>query len=136
MVGIDSRLREVLYEALKRTKKDFTVTEGLRTRARQRKLFEKGATKTLNSRHLTGHAVDIYPFPIPRDIRKLKFEDFYPVADAMIEAAKEVGVAIRWGGNWRVPDVRVWEAGAQKLLESYPGDFYDLPHFEIPRGFE
>ena len=39
---------------------DFRVTEGLRTPERQRQLKRQGATRTLNSRHITGHAVDIY----------------------------------------------------------------------------
>ncbi|MFM7012456.1 MAG: M15 family metallopeptidase, partial [Betaproteobacteria bacterium] len=60
--GIHPDLRKVMDRAIELTPIDFAVTEGLRTEARQKELVAIGASKTLRSRHLTGHAVDIAPF--------------------------------------------------------------------------
>jgi hypothetical protein len=60
--GVHPDLVRVMHRAIAITEVDFTVIEGLRTRERQKKLVEKGASTTMNSRHLTGHAVDIVPF--------------------------------------------------------------------------
>lgn len=57
--GVHPHLVEIMHEAIKTTHIDFTVLEGLRSTDRQRKLVKSGASKTMNSRHLTGHAVDI-----------------------------------------------------------------------------
>jgi len=59
--GIHPDLRRVMDRALQESPIDFTVIEGLRTEARQRELVAKGASKTMNSRHITGHAVDLMP---------------------------------------------------------------------------
>ncbi len=69
----------------------------------------EGKTKTLSSRHITGHAVDLAPWPISWD-----WDEFYPIADAMKQAADDLGVAIVWGGDWK----------------SFP----DAPHFQLDRG--
>jgi peptidoglycan LD-endopeptidase CwlK len=88
-------------------KADFLVTEGLRTIERQKMLKAGGKSKTLNSRHLTGHAVDLcdcdgcYDKP-----------DLTKIAAAMKDAAEELGVDIEWGGDWK---------GA-----------WDMPHFQLP----
>ncbi len=54
--GVHPDLVKVVERAIEITKQDFVVIEGLRSEARQRELLAKGATRTLNSRHLTGHA--------------------------------------------------------------------------------
>ena len=59
--GVHSDLVAVVELAIIMPPVDFTVIEGLRTPERQRQLYKAGATKTLNSRHLTGHAVDLAP---------------------------------------------------------------------------
>ena len=74
---------------------DFTVIEGIRSLERQEKLVVSGASKTMNSRHLTGHAVDIIPYPVSWD-----WPLYYPIADAMKSAAKELNVDLEWGGDW------------------------------------
>jgi peptidoglycan LD-endopeptidase CwlK len=108
--GVHPDLVAVVERAIKITHVDFTVLEGLRSRDRQRELVAKGASKTMNSRHLTGHAVDLAPWPIDwNDLSRFKL-----VADAMKQASEELGVPVIWGGDWRT--------------------FYDGPHFEIPRG--
>lgn len=128
LYGVHPDLVAVVQRAIEITEQDFTVLEGLRTVERQQQLYNTGKSKTMNSRHLTGHAVDLAPWPITWD-----WDHFYPIADAVTQACKEVDVPIRWGGNWRVKDLREWEGTAEELVEAYDGKFYDLPHFEIPR---
>ena len=103
--GVHTDLQRVVERAIEITDKDFTVIEGLRSKSRQRKLVNDGKSKTMNSRHLTGHAVDIAPWPISWD-----WDEFYPIADAMKEAADELGVDLEWGGDWKsFPDAPHWQ---------------------------
>jgi peptidoglycan L-alanyl-D-glutamate endopeptidase CwlK len=106
-------LRAVVEKAIQDTEVDFTVLEGFRTLERQKKLVEAGSSWTMNSRHLTGHAVDLgawvdgqvdWSWPL-----------YYKIADAMKKAAEELNVSIVWGGDW----VSV----------------KDGPHFELDREF-
>lgn len=110
LVGVHADLVRVVEHAITLTKIDFTVLEGLRTIERQRELLEAGASQTLNSRHLTGHAVDLgalvngelrWDWPLSR-----------LVAEAMKESAKQLNVPLEWGGDWR--------------------KFKDGPHFQLP----
>jgi peptidoglycan LD-endopeptidase CwlK len=128
--GVHPDLVAVVKRAIEISEQDFSVTEGIRHIERQRMLVATGKSTTMNSRHLTGHAVDLVPYPVSWD-----WEHFYPIADAVILAAKEVDVPIRWGGNWQVNDVRQWDGSALELRQSYTGEFNDGPHIEIPRGF-
>lgn len=103
--GVHPDLVAVVKRAIEITEQDFSVIEGIRNINRQRELYRKGATKTLNSRHLTGHAVDIAPWPISWD-----WEYFYPIADAMKQAAEELEVDLEWGGDWKsFPDAPHWQ---------------------------
>jgi len=103
--GVHTDLQRVVERAIEITDKDFTVIEGLRDIERQRELVNTGKSTTMNSRHLTGHAVDIAPWPISWD-----WDEFYPIADAMKEAADELGVALEWGGDWKsFPDAPHWQ---------------------------
>ena len=120
----------VVKRAIQITEQDFSVIEGVRNINRQCELVAKGASTTMNSRHLTGHAVDLAPYPVSWD-----WEYFYPIADAMITSCKELDVPLRWGGNWQVMDVREWQGTARELGESYTGNFSDGPHLEIPRDY-
>lgn len=108
--GVHPDLVAVVKLAIKKTPIDFTVLEGLRSKERQRRLVNSGASKTMNSRHLTGHAVDIAPL----DEGKVSWAwpHYYPLADAVKEAAEELGVSIEWGGDWRT--------------------FKDGPHWQLP----
>lgn len=107
--GVHPDLVAVVERAIQITEVDFTVLEGLRSRDRQKELFAKGASKTMNSRHLTGHAVDLAPWPIDWD----DLSRFKLVADAMKQASEELDVPVIWGGDWRT--------------------FYDGPHYELDR---
>lgn len=128
--GVHPDLIAVVKRAIQITEQDFSVIEGVRNINRQRELVAKGASQTMNSRHLTGHAVDLAPYPVSWD-----WEYFYPIADAMITSCKELDIPLRWGGNWAVKDLRDWEGNARELNHSYTGSFADGPHLEIPRGF-
>ena len=126
--GVHPDMVAVVKRAIELSEQDFSVLEGIRHINRQRELVKTGKSTTMNSRHLTGHAVDLVPYPV-----SWEFEDFYPIADAVIQAAKDCDVAVRWGGNWRVRDLREWEGTAEGLVKAYTGKFYDLPHFELPK---
>lgn len=93
--GVNPDLVAVVKRAIQITEVDFTVIEGLRSRERQKQLVAKGASKTMNSRHLTGHAVDIAPYPI-----SWEKEDFIPVVEAMKQAAEDLGIEVVHGHDW------------------------------------
>lgn len=120
LVGVHPDLVKVVKLAITRTPFDFTVLEGVRTREKQEEYVRKGTSKTMNSRHLTGHAVDIAPL-IGGQIPWNDKSKFNTIADLMLACAKELGIAIRWGGDWN-------ENGDWKDEK-----FYDGPHFELRR---
>lgn len=109
--GVHKDLVQVVKLAIELTEVDFGVTEGMRTIERQRELFAKGASKTMNSRHLTGHAVDLVAY-IGSEVR-WDWPLYNKIADAMKRAANSMGVPIVWGGDWK--------------------SFKDGPHFELDR---
>lgn len=96
--GVHQDLVRVVENAIGLTTVDFVVLEGLRTIERQRNLLAAGASQTLNSRHLTGHAVDLgalvdgqvdWSWPL-----------YHKIAEAMKRAADLEDVPIEWGGDW------------------------------------
>lgn len=108
LVGVDPRLVAVVEYAIQHTAVDFTVVEGKRTKERQAELVKKGASKTMNSRHLTGHAVDLAPW-IDGKI-SWAWADFYTLAPHVKAAATAVKCPIEWGGNWTsFPDGPHWQ---------------------------
>ena len=90
--GVNPDLQDVIQRAIEITERDFTVIEGVRNIDRQRELVKTGKSTTMNSRHLTGHAVDIAPWPI-----SWEWEDFDPIEKAMKKAAKELKVSMDSG---------------------------------------
>lgn len=129
--GVNNNLVKVVKRAIEITPIDFMVVEGVRTKERQRQLVAKGASKTMNSRHLTGHAIDIAP--VVNGQVSWDFNDYYPLAKAMAQAATELGVKVRWGGAWTTITNK---AGTpQDWVKAYRaggGRFLDGPHFELP----
>lgn len=109
--GVHADLVRVVELAIKKTSVDFAVIEGLRNPKRQRELVAAGASKTLNSRHLTGHAVDLAAY-VDGGLR-WDWPLYHKIAAAMKAAAAELHIPIVWGGDW----------------ESFP----DGPHFELSR---
>lgn len=97
--GVHPDIVKVVRRAIEITDVDFTVLEGVRTTTRQRKLFTSGASKTMNSRHLSGHAVDLGAW-VGGKVR-WDWPLYYKIADAVKQAAQDVGVSIEWGGDWR-----------------------------------
>lgn len=110
--GVHPDLIKVVELAIDLTEVDFVVTEGIRSLERQKQLVAAGASKTMKSRHLTGHAVDLAAL-VNGSIR-WDWPLYHKLADAMKEAAKHLGIAIEWGGDWK--------------------GFPDGPHFELSRS--
>lgn len=110
--GVHPDLVKVVRLAAAISPTRFEVIEGLRTPARQAELVKAGASKTLNSRHLTGHAVDLAAL-VSGTIR-WDWPLYSRLAMEVKEAARDLGVPIEWGGDWRT--------------------FKDGPHFQLPRS--
>ena len=111
--GIHPDLRRVVDRALQDSPLDFVVIEGLRTKERQKQLVASGASKTMNSRHITGHAVDLVPIG-PNGKAAFDWPLYDRLGPAVKEAAAKEGVQIVWGGDW--------------------SSFRDGPHFELHRS--
>ena len=58
--GVHQDLVSIMVEAISTSKVDFGISEGLRTKDRQKELVREGKSQTMNSSHLTGHAGDIF----------------------------------------------------------------------------
>ena len=108
--GVHPDLVKVVHRAIEVTLVDFVVIEGLRTKERQAELYKAGASTTMNSRHLTGHAVDLAAW-----VGAIRWDWplYTKIAEAMKYAAKELDIALIWGGDWV--------------------SFKDGPHFELDR---
>ncbi len=107
--GVHPDMVAVVKLAITITEQDFTVIEGIRNINRQRELYKAGKSTTMNSRHITGHAVDMVPWPVDWN----DLERFEVMSEAMKTAAEELDIPIVWGGDWK--------------------SFYDAPHFELDR---
>ena len=105
-------LQRVFNEAIKNSPLDFSITEGLRTKERQKELFSAGKSQTMNSRHLTGKAVDIAV--LVAGAITWDFAKYQIVAGHIKKVAKELNIDIVWGGDWQ--------------------SFKDGPHFELHRS--
>lgn len=111
--GLHPDLVRVVEEAAKFARFKFMVIEGLRTEARQRQLVKEGASRTMASRHLTGHAADLAPLLADGTIPWNQWWRFDEMAQDVKRAAQHIGVPIEWGGDWP--------------------RFKDGPHFQLPR---
>lgn len=96
---VHADLQKVFIRGLELSPIDFSIIEGMRTVKRQAQLVESGASKTMNSRHLTGHAIDIAPY-VAGKIR-WDWPLFFQIEPAIKQAAKELNVDIEWGGDWK-----------------------------------
>jgi len=118
--GVHEDLVKVVERAAEITTQPFIITEGLRSIERQKKLVASGASTTMRSRHLTGHAVDLAAFidldgsgdyTASENIR-WDWPLYAAISISMKDAAKELGIPIEWGGDWK--------------------SFKDGPHFQLP----
>ena len=92
--GVDARLVNVLNQLIKIM--DVTIIEGLRSKERQEELLKKGATKVKYSRHMSGKAVELAPYPIDWEDR----ERFHYMGGMLRGIGHQLGLKIRWGGDW------------------------------------
>lgn len=108
--GVHPDLVKIVKKAAEISDVDFMVTEGLRTVERQKQLVKAGASKTMKSRHLNGHAVDLavllngklsWDWPL-----------YHKLAKIVKQAAAELSIPVEWGGDWR--------------------SFKDGPHWQLP----
>lgn len=137
--GVHPDLVAVVQRAVELSVQDFAVHDGMRTLKEQQRMVEAGASQTLDSRHLTGHAVDLVPYING----KLRWEwpPIYRIADAVRMAAGELGIPLRWGGAWDVsftestdtPEDLVSDYTARRK-KAHKKAFLDGPHFELPKA--
>ena len=111
--GVHPDLVRVVHRAIELNELGFIVTEGLRTIVRQQQLVAAGASTTLHSRHLTGHAVDLAALV---GVQVRWDWPLYARLNAVVQrAAVDCGVVVEWGGNWT--------------------EFKDGPHFELNKAY-
>lgn len=110
--GVHPDLIKVVREVEKSTNLDFIITEGLRTVERQKQLVKEGKSKTMNSRHITGKAIDIVPVVSGEVSWNIK--DFKSILQVFRDAAKKLGVPLEFGADWK--------------------SFVDAPHIQLPHN--
>ena len=136
--GVDEQLVATVKLAILNTKIDFGVICGIRTMEEQRVLVEKGASKTMRSKHLDGKAVDLMAY-IGDGRASWELNLYDDIADALKEAAVETGAVLRWGAAWQINDIRQWNGTMEDAMNAYVDlrrsegklPFIDGPHFEI-----
>ena len=123
--GVNPNLVKVVERAIELTEQDFLVLEGVRSKEQCYINYGKGRTAAqcsakgvptkyaqpnlskvtwlnnpLASKHVTGNAVDLVPYPVTwDDLNKFKL-----INEAMQKAAQELGVSLDWGGDWTKKD--------------------------------
>lgn len=113
LVGVHADLVRVVRTAHKLTEGQvlsFIVTSGVRTPAEQAKLVASGASTTTNSRHLSGHAVDLAA-TVEHAVR-WDWPLYDRLYEIMLRASEMEKVPIEWGGHWKT--------------------FRDGPHYQLP----
>lgn len=110
LAGVHPKLCAVVSLAITISDIDFCVLEGVRTIERQRELVAAGASKTMRSRHLTGHAIDLGAM-VGGEVR-WDWPLYDQIALAVKEAARLTGTPLEWGGDWE--------------------NFKDGPHWQLP----
>jgi len=111
LAGVHQDLVKVVERAIEITEIDFAVLEGVRSKTRQEQLVKAGASQTMRSRHLTGHAVDLGAY-VAGSVR-WDWPLYHKLAVAVKQAAAELQIPIEWGGDWTT--------------------FKDGPHFQLPK---
>lgn len=109
--GVKAQLVAVARRALELSSVDFGITEGLRTQDRQKQLYAEGKSQTMNSRHLTGEAVDVVAYV--GGTVSWDFPLYRKISEAFKQAAQELNTQIEWGGDWKT--------------------LVDGPHFQLKR---
>lgn len=110
MAGVHPDLVAIVNRAIEITAVDFAVLEGVRSQSKQAQLVKAGASQTMRSRHLTGHAVDLGAY-VGGSVR-WDWPLYDRISEAVKAAATELATPIEWGGDWVT--------------------FRDGPHFQLP----
>ena len=137
LIGVDERLVAVVKGAIHKSKIDFGVICGMRTRKEQEDLVAKGASQTMKSKHLDGLAVDLMAYIGSRASWELNLYD--DIAAAMAESAREVDAPVRWGAAWTVTNIAYFDGTMEDAMNEYIDTrrtqgrrcFVDGPHFEL-----
>ena len=108
---VHPHMQELVKATIGLTTIDFGISEGMRTKERQQLLFDQGKSQIMNSRHLTGHAVDIYAWK--DGAVSWDFLDYEVINIAFNQASTHLNIPYVWGGSWK--------------------SFKDGPHFELMR---
>ena len=139
LVGVHPDLVRVVERAIEVASQDFQVHDGVRSIDEQTALVASGASKTMDSRHLTGHAVDL----VPVVNGKLRWEIIpcCAIAEAVRTAARDLDVRIRWGGCWDAA-FDLSTSSTEDMVSGYVDRrkaqgkraLIDGPHFELPKA--
>jgi peptidoglycan L-alanyl-D-glutamate endopeptidase CwlK len=140
--GVHPDMVATVKRAIELTTVDFGVTYGVRTLAEQEKLYASGRSQTMKSRHLIqgdgySHAVDLVAYDGPDVVWEINVYD--NIADAMAEAANDVGCKIKWGAAWSVGNIAEYVGTMEDAMNEYIDlrrsqsrrPFIDGPHFEL-----
>ena len=119
--GVHPDLVKVLENVVKYF--DITIIEGLRSQERQNELLAQGKSRTKFGKHVQGLAVDIAPYPIDWNSR----DDFHYLGGFVLGVASQLGVNIRWGGDWSSSSL------AKESRTTKDNNFDDLCHFELKK---
>jgi len=140
--GVHPDMVATVKRAIELTTVDFGVTYGVRTLEEQKKLYASGRSQTMKSRHLIqgdgySHAVDLVAYDGSDVVWEINVYD--NIADAMAEAANEVGCKIKWGAAWSVGNIAEYVGTMEDAMNEYIDlrrsenrrPFIDGPHFEL-----
>jgi peptidoglycan L-alanyl-D-glutamate endopeptidase CwlK len=140
--GVHPDMVATVKRAIELTTVDFGVTYGVRTLEEQKKLYASGRSQTMKSRHLVqgdgySHAVDLVAYDGSDVVWEINVYD--NIADAMAEAANEVGCKIKWGAAWSVGNIAEYVGTMEDAMNEYIDlrrsenrrPFIDGPHFEL-----
>lgn len=146
LAGVHPLLVAVTLRAIAISDQDFTVLEGVRSIEAQRINVQKGASQTMDSKHLRqsdghGHAVDLAAW-VNGAVAWDPWSRYVVIADAVRRAAIEQRTPIRWGGGWFTlndltsrEQIQAKSADYVKLRKSQGRKaFLDGPHFELLAG--
>jgi peptidoglycan L-alanyl-D-glutamate endopeptidase CwlK len=126
--GVKAPLVAIVHEVAKDPLAPrFMVIEGLRSPQRQKELVAKGASRTLNSKHITGHAVDLAPLPLDWN----NIAAFKELKKAMMRAGKKLGVRVRSGADWDENGVIDAEELTAYVKKFGRRPLVDWPHYEL-----
>ena len=114
--GVHRDLVKIVKHVCEITDAGFFVLEGVRTLEQEQENFAKGASQTMNSRHLTGHAIDIGALD-EKGVLSWDYPLYTHLSVFFKQAASDVGVPLEWGGDWKT----LKDAGHYQLpWKAYP----------------